>query len=97
MSDICTLLIVGVAIGALARIVVPGYQPIGFLFTVLIGVLGSVGGGYVAKAADLNGLFRWAIAVGISAVLVAIVAGFMRRSSRHNQGQYPPSQHRDSQ
>ena len=87
MVDICTLLFVGAVIGALARLVVPGYQPIGFLFTVLIGIVGSVGGGYIAKAAHLGGLLHWALAVAISAILVAIVAGFSRRSSR--QGQPP--------
>ncbi|MGI8647828.1 MAG: hypothetical protein DLM55_05450 [Acidimicrobiales bacterium] len=82
--DICSLLIVGAVIGALARLVVPGYQPVGLLFTVLLGILGTIGGNFIAQEAHLHSVGRWALAVGISAVLVAIVAAMMRRGSHRN-------------
>ncbi|NUS72309.1 MAG: GlsB/YeaQ/YmgE family stress response membrane protein [Corynebacteriales bacterium] len=80
--ELCTLLIVGALIGAFARLIVPGWQPIGFIVTVLIGVLGIVGGDFIADKADLDGFVHWLVAIGISVILVFIVAGAMRFSSR---------------
>lgn len=44
---IITLLIIGLIAGAIARLVVPGKDPIGFLGTILIGVIGSFVGGFL--------------------------------------------------
>jgi uncharacterized membrane protein YeaQ/YmgE (transglycosylase-associated protein family) len=54
---IITLLIVGLLAGALARLLVPGPDPIGILGTIIVGIVGSfVGGflGYVLFHKDLN-------------------------------------------
>ena len=40
-------LIVGLIAGAIARLVVPGRDPLGFLGTILLGLVGSVIGGFV--------------------------------------------------
>ena len=90
MGEICTLLILGALIGAVARLIVPGYQPIGVLFTVLLGIVGAVGGNYLGQALDLHGLVRWALAIAISAVLVAIVATVIRTDTKRRQRQQPP-------
>src|SRR6056297_3505049 len=41
-----TWLLFGLVIGALARLLMPGRQPIGFLGTVLLGIVGSFIGGF---------------------------------------------------
>lgn len=54
---IITLLIVGLLAGALARLLVPGPDPIGILGTIVVGIVGSfVGGflGYVLFHKDRN-------------------------------------------
>ncbi len=54
---ILILLFVGVIIGALARLLVPGPDSIGFFGTWLLGVLGSLAGGflgYVLLGADVD-------------------------------------------
>jgi len=54
---IIVLLVVGLIAGALARLLVPGKDPMGLLGTWLLGVLGSfVGGflGYVLFGHDIN-------------------------------------------
>jgi uncharacterized membrane protein YeaQ/YmgE (transglycosylase-associated protein family) len=48
------LLFVGVVAGFLARLLVPGRDPIGFWWTVLLGIVGSFAGGFLAWA-----LFGW--------------------------------------
>ncbi len=40
-------LIVGLIAGAIARLVVPGRDPLGFFGTILLGLVGSVIGGFV--------------------------------------------------
>jgi uncharacterized membrane protein YeaQ/YmgE (transglycosylase-associated protein family) len=47
---IVTLLIVGLIAGALARLLVPGRDPIGIGGTILIGVIGSFVGGFIGYA-----------------------------------------------
>jgi uncharacterized membrane protein YeaQ/YmgE (transglycosylase-associated protein family) len=41
-------LIVGLVAGALARLIMPGKDPMGLLATILLGVLGSLVGGFVS-------------------------------------------------
>ena len=40
----------GLIIGAVARLLVPGRQPMGMLMTMLVGVVGSLAGGLLAWA-----------------------------------------------
>jgi uncharacterized membrane protein YeaQ/YmgE (transglycosylase-associated protein family) len=79
-GNIFSAIIVGFVIGGLGRLVVPGRQAIGCLFTLLLGVIGAVAGAAIADAADVH---AWplvlALQVGVAAVGVAIVASAMRR------------------
>jgi len=52
--DILWWLIVGLVAGWLAKLVVPGREPGGFLATMAIGLVGSLLGGFLARA-----LFGW--------------------------------------
>jgi uncharacterized membrane protein YeaQ/YmgE (transglycosylase-associated protein family) len=72
-------IIVGLIVGALGRLVVPGRQAIGCLMTVLLGIIGAVAGTAIARAADVHfWLLILALQVGIAAVGVAVVAGSWR-------------------
>jgi uncharacterized membrane protein YeaQ/YmgE (transglycosylase-associated protein family) len=44
------LIIIGIVIGVLARLILPGRQHIGFLMTILLGIAGALVGGIVASA-----------------------------------------------
>jgi uncharacterized membrane protein YeaQ/YmgE (transglycosylase-associated protein family) len=48
--QILGLIIIGIIIGVLARLVLPGRQRIGMLMTVLLGIGGALVGGIVANA-----------------------------------------------
>ena len=54
-------LLVGLIIGALGRLVVPGRQPIGCLLTIAIGIVGSIAGRAISRAADISGWFLFLI------------------------------------
>jgi uncharacterized membrane protein YeaQ/YmgE (transglycosylase-associated protein family) len=46
---IIILLIVGLAVGAVARLLVPGRDPIGLLGTIALGIVGSFVGGFLEE------------------------------------------------
>src|SRR6266508_4004364 len=70
--------LLGLVIGGLGRLLLPGYQPIGWLATVLYGVGGALLGGVVAKAIGTGGFVQFLIAVAAAAVLIAVVGGWRR-------------------
>ena len=45
--DILWLIVVGAVIGVVARFLMPGRDPIGFVGTVLLGIVGAVLGGWL--------------------------------------------------
>ena len=47
---IVSLVIIGLIAGALARLLVPGREPIGILGTILLGIVGSFVGGFLGYA-----------------------------------------------
>lgn len=72
-------LFVGLVLGALGRLIVPGRQPIGCLFTILIGIVGAVTGNAIARAADVDWwLPVLACQVAVAAVGVSVVAASLR-------------------
>ncbi len=47
VTYIVILLVIGLIAGAVARLLVPGRDPIGFFGTILLGVVGSFVGGFI--------------------------------------------------
>lgn len=62
--------LIGLFIGGLARLAVPGRQAIGWLETAAIGIAASLLGGVVARAADLAGGWQFVIAIGAAVLFV---------------------------
>lgn len=72
-------IIAGLIIGLLAKLVLPGRQPIPLWLTILLGIVGGVIGNYLAVAfgvADTRGIdwIRHIFQVGAAAVLIGLVA-----------------------
>jgi uncharacterized membrane protein YeaQ/YmgE (transglycosylase-associated protein family) len=68
--SIVSWIVVGLIAGALAKMVVPGREPSGFLATTAIGLVGAVVGGFI-----WNMLFNSAGATGLNpgSILVAFI------------------------
>ena len=83
------LLIVGIVAGFLARLLVPGRDPMGFWATVLLGVIGSfVGGllGYLIFDKDLDeGAIQASGIIGsiIGAIVVLLIYRAVSGNRRH--------------
>ena len=84
VTGIITALIVGLIIGALGRLVVPGKQNIPIWLTMVIGVVAALLGTVIANAigvGDTSG-FDWTeflFQVVLAAIGVALVAGLASR------------------
>ena len=50
MGMILTFIVVGLIVGAIARFLMPGRDPIGILGTIAVGIVGAIVGGYLWAA-----------------------------------------------
>jgi len=87
VSGIFTAIIIGLIIGALGRLVVPGKQNIPIWLTLLIGVVAALIGTALAAAVgvdDTRGIdwIELLLQVGLAAGGVALVAGTQSRRRR---------------
>lgn len=74
--------LIGLVIGALARLVLPGDQALGILATILFGVAGSLLGGILADVFGLGAILQFVLAVAVAAVLIALFGPrFSRRAT----------------
>lgn len=85
--EIIGLIIFGAVIGALARLVMPGKQNIGILWTILLGIIGAIGGYYLAAllgVRDTAGIdwIRWIISVVVAVLLISIYMGMAGRKRK---------------
>ncbi len=49
--EIIGMIVIGFIVGALARLVKPGRDSMGFIFTTLLGIAGAVVGGFMGRMA----------------------------------------------
>ncbi|MGW0788829.1 GlsB/YeaQ/YmgE family stress response membrane protein [Streptomyces sp. NPDC002911] len=85
ISGIISAMVIGVVIGALGRLVLPGRQRIGILWTIVVGIVAALVGSAIAAAlgvADSEGIdwIEWLIQIALA---VAGVAALDRLKSRH--------------
>ncbi|MER5450270.1 GlsB/YeaQ/YmgE family stress response membrane protein [Streptomyces sp. NPDC002766] len=76
ISGIISAIVIGIVIGVLGRLVVPGRQRIGILLTILVGIVAALIGSAIASAfgvADTKGVdwIEWLIQIGLAALGVA--------------------------
>jgi len=50
MMGFIWMLIIGLIAGALARLIMPGRDPMGIVMTIILGIVGSILGGLVSRA-----------------------------------------------
>ncbi|NQX13372.1 GlsB/YeaQ/YmgE family stress response membrane protein [Microbacteriaceae bacterium VKM Ac-2855] len=86
---VISLIVIGLIAGAVARLVVPGKQNISILMTIVLGIVGSFVGGFLAfllfQRDPMDGFFQPAGIIGsiIGAIIVLFV--YTRFSGRRSR------------
>lgn len=76
MFDILGWIIFGLIAGIVAKLLMPGRDPGGFIITILLGIVGSVLGGYVAKALGIGG--GWLAGFVMAVIGACLLLGIYR-------------------
>lgn len=76
IAGIVSAILIGIVIGVLGRLVVPGRQRIGILWTILVGIVAALIGSAIAAGLgvqDTKGVdwIEWLIQIGLAAFGVA--------------------------
>jgi uncharacterized membrane protein YeaQ/YmgE (transglycosylase-associated protein family) len=83
--DILGLIVVGLIIGALARLIKPGKQQMSIVMTMVLGVVGALIGGLIASFFGTGDIFElnvlgFILAVVAAVILVGLYAGTAGRN-----------------
>ncbi|MDH2426990.1 GlsB/YeaQ/YmgE family stress response membrane protein [Sphaerisporangium sp. TRM90804] len=85
IQTILGAIVIGAIIGALGRLVLPGRQPIGWLLTIVVGIVAALIGTVIAQAvgvATTDGIdwIELVLQVVVAVIGVGLVAGLRGRS-----------------
>jgi uncharacterized membrane protein YeaQ/YmgE (transglycosylase-associated protein family) len=85
ITGIISAILIGIVVGLLGRLLVPGRQPIGLLITILVGIVSAFIGTAIARAIGIptvtNGIdwMELLVQVIVAALGVALVSALMGR------------------
>jgi uncharacterized membrane protein YeaQ/YmgE (transglycosylase-associated protein family) len=68
----------GLVIGLLARLFKPGADPMGWIMTILLGIVGAVAGGWASANFGLGRAMTWVAAV-VAAIILLFIYEAMRK------------------
>ena len=86
LFSLVSTVVVGLVLGGLGRLVVPGRHPIGLFATMLSGLIGSILGSFAGHEIGTGHLATLLLEVGVAAVSVV---GFTFVNRRRALGGYP--------
>ena len=69
------LIVVGAVVGVLGRLLHPGREPMGFLFTILVGIISLLVAGVIFG----RGWWSFVVGVAVAALLVTLIARLTTR------------------
>ena len=71
MGGILYTILIGAVIGVLARFFKPGTDPMGWILTIILGIVGAWAGGYVAGALGISsGILGFVVSIVCAIVLL---------------------------
>jgi uncharacterized membrane protein YeaQ/YmgE (transglycosylase-associated protein family) len=70
LGDVVYIVVVGLVIGALGRLAVPGRDPMPIWLTILVGLIGAFVGGGIAVALDFGGTGIFIVSVLVATLIV---------------------------
>jgi len=80
---IISMIIVGFIVGLIARAIMPGEQKLGFIMTVILGIIGSLVAGYLGHAVGWYAPGQGAGWIGsiVGAIIVLFIYGLIVKKS----------------
>jgi len=82
LGSLLMFLLFGLAVGVVARLITPGHEPGGWVFSLVLGIAGSLLGGFIGRALGLYGRGQTAgflMSVLGAMILVGVYHAFRRR------------------
>lgn len=73
-------LLIGFFAGLIAKLIMPGRDPGGFIITIIVGILGAVLGGFIGTSLGLGAVTGFNLGSFALAVLGAIILLFLYRA-----------------
>lgn len=80
--EILSWILFGLVIGIIAKLLMPGRDPGGFIVTILLGIAGALLGGFIGRTMGFYGPSEgagWIMSILGAIVLLALYRMFMRR------------------
>lgn len=81
MGAIIWYIVVGAIIGALARLFMKGEQPMGIVWTIILGALGAGIGGWIAGAIGVGSVLEWIISILVAMGLISLYLSFAAKKN----------------
>ena len=81
MGAIIWYIVVGAIIGALARLFMKGEQPLGIVWTIILGALGAGIGGWIAGAIGGGSVLEWVISILVAMGLISLYLSFAAKKN----------------
>ena len=82
MGGILYTILIGAVIGALARFFKPGADPMGWILTIILGIVGAWAGGYVAGALGISsGMLGFVVSIVCAIVLLFIYEALRKKKA----------------
>lgn len=80
--DFIIMIVVGFIVGLIARAIMPGKQDMGIIMTAILGIVGSVVGGFLARSLGLLAAGQAAgwIASIVGAIVVLFIYGLVTKN-----------------
>jgi uncharacterized membrane protein YeaQ/YmgE (transglycosylase-associated protein family) len=78
LNGFFSAILIGLIIGAVARIVVPNSQPLGCFLTMLVGIVAAAIGAAIGNAQNWSFWLVFALQVVVAAIIVAIFSATAR-------------------
>ena len=79
---ILTWILFGLVVGVIAKLLMPGRDPGGFIITILLGIAGALFGGFIGRAMGFYGENQgagWIVSILGAILLLAVYRMMMRR------------------
>ena len=82
MGGILYTILIGAVIGVLARFFKPGADPMGWILTIILGIVGAWAGGYIAGAFGISsGVMGFVVSIVCAIVLLFIYEALRKKKA----------------